>query len=390
MPESLTTRDVAPDFSRPHTRRGSASLKWDLYGQDVLPMWVADMDFRAPECVIRALHERIDQGVFGYGLPPAGLPDTVCRWLDTRFGWSVQPSWLVWLPGLVSALNICCRVAGGPGTGVMTTVPVYPPFLSAPANSRQEVVRVPMTVRDGRWLLDLEQMEASCTPDTRLLLFCHPHNPTGRAFERHEMEAVAAFCERHDLLLCSDEIHADFVLDPNRRHLPMAALDERIARRTITLMAPSKTFNIPGLGCAYAVIPDPDLRRRFKGVMRDIVPEANILGFTAALAAYRDGAPWLDALLAYLRKNREIVESAVRDMPPLSMLHPEATYLAWIDAREVAPDPAAFFRNAGVALSDGQAFGAPGYLRLNYGCPESLLREGLERMRKALDHRTGP
>jgi cystathionine beta-lyase len=216
-------------------------------------------------------------------------------------------------------------------------------------------------------------------------LLCSPHNPTGRVFTRSELLRLAEICERHRLVICSDEIHCDLVLDPDKVHLPTAALAGEIAERTITLMAPSKTYNIPGLGCAFAVISQPQLRKAFKAAMAGIVPEVNLMGFAGALAAYRHGGAWRSALLAYLAANRDRVLEAIANMPGLSASHIEATYLAWIDAREVgAGDPAAFFEAAGVGLSDGREFGGPGFVRLNFGCPRATLDEALGRMERAL------
>jgi cystathionine beta-lyase len=370
-------------------RRGTASLKWGKYRErNVIPLWVADMDFRSPPAVVEALKARVDHGVFGYTVTPAALVDTVLEMLAREYGWRVEAPWLVWLPGLVTGLNIACRATGEDGDGVLTTVPVYPPFLSAPGLSRRELATAPMARNGGRWELDFDQLERAVDRCSRLLLLCSPHNPTGRVFERSELTALAEFCERHNLILCSDEIHSGLVLDPGRVHIPTATLGPETARRTITLMAPSKTFNLPGLGCAFAVIPDTELRRRFRRVMAGIVPHVNALGYTAALAAYREGREWHRALLTYLRANRDLVAGAVAQMPGLTMTAVEATYLAWIDASGTGlEDPAGFFEEAGVGLSDGREFGAPGFLRFNFGCPRSLLAEALERMRFALDGR---
>lgn len=376
------------DFDTPVERRGSASVKWDKYpGRDVIPMWVADMDFRSPPAVIEALQRRVAHGVFGYSHAPEELTAAILAHLWTDFGWKVAPDWLVWLPGLVTGLNVACRAVGEDGDQVLTTVPVYPPFLSAPGHFHRDLVTVPLTQRDGRWELDPERLEAAITPRTRLLLLCSPHNPVGRVFSHQELAALATICARHDLILCSDEIHAGLVLDTDKAHLPSAALDPELARRTITLMAPSKTFNIPGLGFSFAVIPDVALRRRFVDAMAGIVPYVNALGYTAALAAYRDGGPWQAALLAVLRANRDGVEQAVAAMPGLTMAHVEATYLAWIDTRPAGLEtPVKFFEQAGVGLSDGRDFAAPGFVRLNFGCPRATLDKALRRMAQALQH----
>ena len=368
------------DFDEPVDRRATASDKWDRYaGRDVLPLWVADMDFRAPPPVLEALHRRVEHGVFGYTNPSRELVETTVDMLATAHGWQVEPDWLVWLPGLVPGLHVAARSAGSPGDAVATFTPIYPPFLAAPARADRVRIDVPLAGADGT--IDFDELERSVAPGTRMLMFCNPQNPTGRVYRRDEVEALVRFCQRRDLLLCSDEIHCGLILEPGLQHVPAASLDPDFARHTITLMAPSKTYNIAGLGCSLAVIPDPALRRRFREVRAGFVPGVNTLGLTAALAAWRDCADWHAALIEYLRGNRARVVEAVEAHPGLSMATPEATYLAWIDARALgARDPAAACEEAGLGLSDGRDFGARGFLRLNFGCPRSTLDQALERL----------
>lgn len=374
------------DFDHPPDRRGSDSVKWGKYaGRDVLPMWVADMDFAAPPCVIEALRERVEHGVFGYGTPTMSLAGAVVEALQRDHGWSIDPDWLVWLPGLVSALNIVCRAVGDAGDEVLTATPVYPPFLSAPCYSGRRVTTVDLRRSDKRWTWDAGRLERAITPRSRLLMLCNPHNPVGRVFSREELTSIAQTAERHDLVICSDEIHCGLVLDKQLQHLPIAMLDNATAERTITLMAPSKTWNIPGLGCAFAVVANPRLRRQMLDAMHGIVPHANVLGLAATEAAYRHGDPWRRELLEYLRGNAECVERAIAAIPGLSTWPVEATCLAWIDARPLAlRDPVRFFEDAGVGLSNGADFGAPGYVRLNFGCARSVLEVALRRIHDAV------
>lgn len=373
------------DFEGMVDRHNTASEKWDRYaGRDIIPLWVADMDFRSPPAVLEALHQRVDHGVFGYSRPPDELVAVVIGMLQQEYDWQVQPDWLVWLPGLVCGLNVACRAVGQPGDSVATFTPVYPPFLSAPGLAGRELVTVPLVETKGRWEMDLAALEQAITPRTRLLLLCSPHNPVGRVWTREEQQALAALAERHDLIVCSDEIHAGLVLDAGRRHIPFAALSPETARRTITLQAPSKTYNIPGLGCSFAVIPDLALRQAFKAVMVGIVPHVNLLGYTAARAAYRDSELWRQALLEYLRQNADLVFTFLKEMPGMRTWPVEATYLAWIDARGLGEsNPALLFERAGVGLSDGAPFGAPGFVRLNFGCNRNLLEKALKRMQAA-------
>ncbi|MGD2037911.1 MAG: PatB family C-S lyase [Desulfobacterales bacterium] len=379
-------KDTCFDFSMPVDRRDTASMKWDKYrGKDVIPLWVADMDFCSPPAVIEALHQRIAHGVFGYSLPPESLNTTVVKMLESDYGWAIEPQWLVWLPGLVTGLNVACRAVGQDNDSVMTAVPVYPPFLTAPANSRRHLVKVPLQGEDYGWTFDFDRLEKAITADTRLFLLCNPHNPVGRIFTHEELNKLAMICEKHDIIICSDEIHCGLLLDEDKTHLPTATLGQEVAQRTITLMSPSKTFNLPGLGCAFAVISNEKLRRQFIKAASGIVPLVNALGFVAAEAVYRDCAGWHTELLKYLRGNRDTVAHAVGEMPLLSMTPPEATYLAWIDIRSAdLPDAVRFFEDAGVGLQDGVEFDGPGFMRLNFGCQRALLEEALDRMKSAI------
>ena len=376
------------DFDTPVERRGTGSMKWEKYkDQDIIPMWVADMDFRSPPAVIRAIEQRTADGVFGYPLTPEKLNDGVLSMLREAYAWEVKPEWLVWLPGLVTGINVACRAVGEDGDDVMTAVPAYPPFLSAPGYSRRSLIKVPLKEKDNRWKFDFDRLEQMITDKTRMFILCNPHNPVGRVYTRNELAELAAICNRHDIVICSDEIHCGLILDKDKVHVPTAVLDPEVAARTITLMAPSKTFNLPGLGCAFAVISDRNLRDRFKNAMAGIVPRPNVLGYAAAMAAFAECADWHAALLDYLRGNLETIAGAIRLMPPFSIAPVEATYLAWIDMRAAGlKDPAKFFEEAGVGLQDGIEFDGPGFARLNFGCPRRLLEKALARMQAAMDN----
>jgi len=375
------------DFDTPIDRRGTDSLKWKVYkNRDIIPMWVADMDFQSPPAVIEALRKRVEHGVYGYTVPPKALIDTIRDRLYHLYGWDIKPQWIVWLPGLVSGINVACRAVGDKGDDVLTTVPVYPPFLSAPSNVGRQLVTFRMSLIKNKWQFNFDALEKAVTPSTRLFILCHPHNPLGRVFSRDELIKVAEICERHDMILCSDEIHCDLILDKEKKHQPTASLSPETADRTITLMAPSKTYNIAGLGCSFAIISNPHLRREFEQAMAGIVPHLNCFSYTAGLAGYRDSDEWLKQVLSYLRENRNLVEKEINEMPGLSTTHVEATYLAWINTRELDTDnPYKFFENAGVGLSDGVNFDGQGFVRLNFGCPRKTLMQGLERMRKAIN-----
>jgi cystathionine beta-lyase len=374
------------DFDRVIDRRNTASVKWHKCEQDgAIPMGVADMDFQSPPAVLRALQELVDHGVFGYTLPPPALIEIICERLHAKYGWSIEADWIIWLPGVVSGLNAVSRMAGDPGDQVLMATPVYPPFLTAPGNVGRQCVTVPLLQENDSWAFDFEGLEAAITTRTRLFMLCNPHNPVGRVYTRQELERIAELCKKYDLMLCSDEIHCDILLDEDKRHIPTATLDSATADRTVTFMSTSKTFNLAGIGFAFGIIPNPDLRAAFLKATQGLVPHVNALGYTAALTAYQEGEPWLSALLAYLRANADLVEKSIGAIPGLSVSHVEATYLAWIDIRPAGiEDPGQFFARAGVDLWDGAKFGGPGFVRLNFGCPLSRLEEGLKRIQKAM------
>jgi cysteine-S-conjugate beta-lyase len=370
------------DFDRVIDRRGTSSTKWDKYaGTDTLPFWVADMDFAMPDFIRQAVLERLEHPILGYTRTPDTLVEGFLSWLERLYGWSVPASWLVWLPGVVTGFNLAARATAVPGGSVVIPTPVYYPFLDVPRNAGQRGIHVPLT-RDGqRWIMDFDALEHAVEPDSRVVLVSNPQNPTGRAYSRAELEQLARFCVRHDLVLCSDEIHCQLLLDDTVEHVPVASLDPEIAERTISLFAATKTYNIPGLSCGVAVIADADLRRRFKRAQAGLVTSIGPLELAATEAAFRDRGPWLPALLDYLRGNHQrLAAVAGRRMTPV-----EATYLAWIDVRDLGLEqPGEYFRRHGLGLSDGAAFGAEGYVRFNFACPRPLLDQGLERLDKAL------
>lgn len=378
------------DFDQPVERAGTDSQKWQKYaGRDILPMWVADMDFKSPPAILEALHRRVDHGLFGYARPVKSTTDAVVAAMALRYGWQIDPSWIVWLPGLVVGLNVTSQAFADPGEEVLSLAPVYPPFMTAPKNSSRVSVTVPFVLEGGGWQIDWAALERAVTPRTKLFLLCNPHNPLARVWRRDELLKLGEFCIRHDLVLCSDEIHCDLILDPALPHIPAALLSPEIAARTITLMAPSKTYNVPGLGTSFAIIPDATRRARFVLATAGIVAEVNNLGYVACEAAYRDCEPWRQALLAYLRGNRDLIlESTARALPGVRVEAPiEATYLAWLNVSALGlADPIAHFEKHGVGLSEGSYFGAKKgtHVRMNFGCTRATLTEALRRMQAAL------
>lgn len=377
---------MACNFNERIDRRHSDSLKWQKYGdRDVLPLWVADTDFRSPECVIDALKQRVEHGVFGYGNPPAELTEVIIARLAERYQWVIEPEWLVFLPGIVSGLNLAVRAFTESHQGTLAPTPIYPPFRSASALAKRTQLNAQMRLEENRWVMDLAALEPQMSGNEKLLMLCNPQNPGGTVYRREELEAQLRFAKRHDLIVCSDEIHCDLLLEPGLRHIPFASLSEDAAQRSVTLMSPSKTFNIAGLGASLAIIPNPELRKRFTQQRQGIVPNVDILAYVAATAAWRDGQPWLEEKLVYLRENRDLITRRVNEMPGLSLVAPEATYLAWIDASQLkVASPAKFFEQHGLGFSPGRDFGDDGFVRFNFGCPRALVEEALRRMESAL------
>jgi cystathionine beta-lyase len=381
---------VAFDFDQQIDRRHSDSVKWQYFDQDVLPLWVADMDFAVPPAVVEALQERVAHGVFGYALPPKDLTEEIQAHLKNAHGWEVAEEAILFVPGVVSGFNLVCEAIGAPGDEILVQPPIYPPMLTAPGNAGKICKEVPLVETRERYEIDFDAFEAAITDRTSLFLLCSPHNPTGRVFEQTELERLVEICLRHDVTICADEIHCDIVF-PGHTHLSLAALGPEAAAQTITLFAPSKTYNIPGLKCSVAVIQNETLRKAWNETAAGLIPGVNVLGYTAALAAYRDGGPWLGELLHYLEANRDfLMEYLATHMPQIKVKVPEGTYLAWLDCRDISLDGHAhefFLEQARVALNDGLRFGEAGrgFVRLNFGCPRATLTEALDRMTAALN-----
>ena len=377
------------DFDTCPDRRRTESEKWSKYPADVLPLWVADMDFVSPEPVRQALLERIQHGVFGYGHELHELRERIVARMAERYGWQILPEDILFIPGVIRGFNLACHALAEPGGSAFVQTPVYPPMLVAPyyAGLKRQEAELKLTA-DGSYEIDWGAFEAALVPGTRLFLLCNPHNPVGRVFRREELARMAEICLRHGITLCSDEIHAD-LLYPGQTHIPIASLDPQVARNTITLMAPSKTFNIAGLDCSFAILQNPELRQRYSGAMRGLVSGVNILGWVAALTAYRDGQEWLTQVLSYLTANRDFLFDFVqKELPGVGMAKPEGTYLAWLDCRASGlEDPYQFFlEKARVALNDGKTFGrgGEGFVRLNFACPRATLEQALHQIKAAL------
>lgn len=383
------------DFDTPIDRTGTHSVKYALcrarFGRDdVLPLWVADMDFAAPDCVREALAERTAHPIYGYTVTPRVAVEAIADWQRQRHGWQVEPDWILVGPGLLPLLAVCIEAFSRPGEAVAVPTPVYNPLFEGPERLGRRVIRLPLLQGPDGQRMDTDAWEGALTPDTRLLVLCNPHNPGGRVWRRDELERLGALCLRHDLIVLGDEIHADLVY-PGHRHLPFASLTPELAARSVTLNSPGKTFNIAGLNTAYAIVPDPELRARLHAAMQAHWFEgANLMGIAALTAAYRQGAPWLAALLDYLAGNRDLALAVLAERAPRIVCPPpESTYLLWLDCRALGLSDAELRQrliDAGLGLSPGTQFGpeGSGFMRLNHALPRAVLRAALERLVPAL------
>jgi cystathionine beta-lyase len=378
------------DFDRIVERRGTDSMKWGRYGDDVLPLWVADMDFQSPKAVIDALRQRVEHGVYGYGIEPPELRPVIQERLQRLYGWQVNPDDMLFLPGVFVGFNLVPSAFSEAGDGLLIQTPVYPPFHAIANNIGRTLQTAPLAHTDKGFEIDYDLFERSITPSTRVFLLCNPHNPVGRVFTRAELERLAEICLRHDLIICSDEIHQDFIYE-GHSHIPIATLGPEVAARTITLLSPSKSFNIAGFHFSIAIAGNPENRDRLKAAAAGRVPNRpGIFDFVAGLAAYRYGGEWFANLIEYLRGNRDFLLRYLKEeIPQIRMHEPEGTYLGWLDCRGAGIDgsPAEFFvKEAKVALQDGALFGVEGqgFVRLNFGCPRSVLAEALARMKASL------
>lgn len=369
-------------FDKEIDRRNTNSYKWDKYPEEVLPVWVADMDFQAAPPIIEALNKITQHGVFGYSRCPDELYEVVIHRLATRHNWDVEKNWMVWLGGLVPAIGLAVRAFTQVGEAVMMATPVYHPFMIETEMADRELQKVPLRLEGERWTLDFDAIEAAITPKTKLFLLCNPHNPVGTMFTWEELQQLHEICQRHGILVCSDEIHCDLVLDDTKKHITYATLSPEAAQNSLTLLAPSKTFNLAGLGCSLAVIPNEKFRAKFMRTKAGLMPMLSAYAYEAALAAYRDGAEWHSGLLTYLKANHDLLLETVNQMKGVKMRPLEATYLAWIDVRDTElTDVAKRLEEAGIGINDGSIFGQPGFIRLNFACTRATLEEVLRRMK---------
>jgi cysteine-S-conjugate beta-lyase len=389
------------DFDTVLERRHTHSLKWDhcetTFGLGgVIPMWVADMDFQAPPAVVEAVTRRAAHGAYGYASVPESCWQSVIGWLRDRHAWSVERSWLPRAPGVVPALSLCVDAFTKPGEGVVVQTPVYYPFFRAVEDNGRRLLRSPLAVEGGRYRMDLAGLEQVIDADTRMLILCSPHNPVGRVWTREELERLGDVCERRNLVVLSDEIHMDLTLG-GRQHVPFASLSPALADRTITCLAPSKTFNLASLCMSIVVASNASLRARYEAQFEAAgLIIGSLFGTVALEAAYREGATWLDELLAYLQGNVDCADAFFTErVPSIRFLRPEGTYLALLDCRGLGlPQKELddfFLRKAGVYFDSGPWFGEElqGFERINLACPRKTLNEALERIERAIGSTAG-
>lgn len=371
-------------------RRNAYSTKWLKFSDnEVIPMWIADMDFSCPEEITNAMHKHLDKGVFGYTDTPESLTEIFIKKIKENSGWEIKKEWVVWVPGGVVGLNVACKTTLAPGEIVMVPSPIYAPFTEAPENMERGFIKTDLKDVNGRLELDFESVKDLLSEDTKMFSFCNPHNPGGTVFRTEEIEELSRICKEKNIIVCSDEIHSDLVLEEGATHIPFASFDDYNLENSITITGPCKTYNLAGFPIAAAVIPNNELRSDFQRNTKGIVSHIDSMAFVAAEAAYSNGEKWHSELLNYLKLNREILLQGIREIEGLSLTGPEAGFLGWIDCRESGlENPGNFFiEEAKVGVHDGAWFGNKDYVRINFGCPSSVLEEALLRIKKAFSQR---
>ncbi|MES2797425.1 MAG: PatB family C-S lyase [Bacteroidota bacterium] len=368
-------------------RRGTDSFKWDFWGDDksVIPMPVADMDFRCPEPVIEAMRLATEHGIYGYSICSSELVDLVIKQTFEKYNWKIEKYWIVWLPGMVPGITSACHSVGKTDDSIMTTLPVYHPFHKGIDHANRKMISSYLIEKNGRYTLNFDEIERSFDSKTNLFLLCNPYNPGGTVFTEPELRKLSEICLKNNTIVCSDEIHCELILDKTQKHIPYAALSKEAENLSITLLSPSKTYNIAGMGCSFAVIPNAEIRANFVKTKSGMVPELSRHAYLAALSAYRDCGDWYEQLIDYLKINHDYLLEKINAIPGLKMLPHQATYLAWIDCRaSPIKNMQELLLKNGVRLIDGSLFKGEGFVRLNFACPFSVLKTAVERIEKAI------
>ncbi|MEA1888007.1 MAG: PatB family C-S lyase [Bacteroidota bacterium] len=386
---------MAYNFDEPVDRQGTSCVKYDsrknVFGTDrVIPMWVADMDFKSPPFIIEALRKRLDHEILGYTIRRKEYFSSLKEWVQRRLGWVIESDWISFSPGIVPALNICTLAYTGPGDKIIIQPPVYFPFFNAVTDHSRKLLYNMLIEDNGRWKMDFNDLEQKAAEGARMLILCNPHNPVGRAWKEEELEKLAEICLKYEIVIISDEIHSDLIL-PGYKHVPLAGLSDKITDLTVTCMAPSKTFNIAGLSTSSMIISNPELKKKFDTKIKSLhITGGNIFGNEASIAAYTYGDKWLDDMLDYVHRNVEYVLSKFSDNKFITPVPPEATYMVWLDCRKMRMKPAElnkfFITEAGVGMSEGSVFGpgGEGFMRINLACPFKTVKIAIENIENAL------
>ena len=384
------------NFDEPSNREGTNCIKYDLreeiFGvKDVIPMWVADMDFKTPDFVIKSLQNRLDHEIFGYSFRPPEYFLSIINWLERRYNWRVEKEWICFCPGIVPALNLCTLAFTQPGDSIIVQPPVYFPFFSAVESHGRKLIYNRLKEADGKWVMDYDSLVAGIDGKTKMIIICNPHNPTGRVWSQDELNKLAEICLNNNILILSDEIHCDLIL-PGFIHTPFASLNKNISENTITCIAPSKTFNLAGLSTSSVIISNPVLRKAFYKIVENLhIGNGNIFGTIASIAAYSHGHQWLDELLDYIDHNIDFVEDYCTKMiPEIIPVQPEATYMIWLDCRKfgiTGKELQNFFvHRAGVGMNEGSTFGpgGEGFMRMNLATTHHTVMKAMEQIEKAV------
>jgi cysteine-S-conjugate beta-lyase len=384
------------NFDRPVNREGTDCIKYDLreeiFGlKNIIPMWVADMDFFTPDFVVESLHKRLDYEIYGYSFRPPEYYQSIIKWIKTRHNWTIEKEWISFSPGIVPALNFCTLAFSQPGDSIVVQPPVYFPFFTAAESHGRNLIYNRLSESEGKWNMDFNSLVSGINDKTKMIILSNPHNPVGRVWTPEELNILGDICLKHNILIISDEIHCDLVL-PGFIHTPMASLSEKISEITVTLIAPSKTFNLAGLSTSSVIISNPALRKSFNRIVDNLhIGGGNIFGTTASIAAYTHGYEWLFALLDYIDHNVEFVIGYCREMiPEIIPVPPEATYMIWLDCRKFGMNGKElqnfFVTKAGVGMNEGSTFGpgGEGFMRMNLGTTHQTVMKALEQIEKAV------
>ena len=376
-------------------RTNTSCIKWDyvkdfLGEENVLPMWVADMDFKTPDFIIKAVKERASHEIFGYSMRPPGYYQSIVDWVKVRHGWKIEKDWIVFCPGIVPAVNLAVLAFTQPGDEIIVQPPVYFPFFNAVTDHKRKLVYNQLKIENGKYLMDFNDMKMKITSRTKMIIISNPHNPVGRAWNQDELTELAEICLKHNILVLSDDIHSDLVFKPNR-HCVMANLSSKIADQTLTMMAPSKTFNLAGMSTSSVIISNPELRKSFKSTLDSFhIGLGNIFGAIASEAAYSHGHDWLNQMMDYVKGNVDYVDAFLKlHLPHVSMIQPEATYMIWLDFRKLNLSRKELneliLKKARLGLNDGEVFGpgGEGFQRMNLACPRRYVESAMNQLKAA-------